>query len=98
MSSMTIPKRINTFLIQRQERWYCDSCIQERLGLKWRQQVQLIAATLAVTNGFAREVDRCCMCEETKLVTRAQTTLRLPIRKAREFREPAPNEARRVRQ
>jgi hypothetical protein len=77
MSSMTIPKRINTFLIQRQERWYCDSCIQERLGLKWRQQVQLITATLAVTNGFAREVDSCCTCGETKLVTRAQTTLRL---------------------
>ena len=85
MNSMTLPKRINTFLTQRQERWYCDSCIQERLGLKWRQQVQLITATLAVTNGFAREIDSCCTCGEVKLVTRAQTTLRLPERKEREI-------------
>ena len=94
MSSMTIPKRINRFLIQRHERWYCDSCVQERLGLKWRQQVQLITATLAVTNGFAREFDKCCTCGEMKLVTRAQTTLRLPARTGNELREPARDEAR----
>ena len=71
MSSMTVPERINDFLIQRHERMYCDTCIQERLGLKWRQQVQLITATLAVTNGFEREFNICCTCQEPKQVTRA---------------------------
>ena len=71
MSSMTVPERISEFLAQRRERMYCDSCIQERLGLKWRQQVQLIAATLAVTKAFSREVNTCCTCQEVKQVTKA---------------------------
>lgn len=71
MTSMTVPQRINDFLAQRQERMYCDSCIQERLGLKWRQQVQLITATLAVTTAFRREFNACCTCEEVKQVTHA---------------------------
>jgi hypothetical protein len=71
MASMTVPQRINDFLSQRQERMYCDTCIQERLGLKWRQQVQLITATLAVTSGFRREFNKCCTCEEIKQVTHA---------------------------
>jgi hypothetical protein len=69
MASMTVPQRISDFLSQRQERMYCDTCIQERLGLKWRQQVQLITATLAVTPAFQREFNKCCTCEEIKQVT-----------------------------
>jgi hypothetical protein len=69
MVSMTIPQRISDFLSQRQERMYCDTCIQERLGLKWRQQVQLITATLAVTPAFCREFNKCCTCEDIKQVT-----------------------------
>lgn len=71
MTSMTVPERISRFLSQRQERMYCDTCIQERLGLKWRQQVQLITATLAVTSVFRREFNKCCTCEEIKQVTHA---------------------------
>jgi hypothetical protein len=71
MVSMTVPERISEFLAQRGERMYCDTCIQERLGLKWRQQVQLITATLAVTAAFKREFNRCCTCEEIKQVTYA---------------------------
>jgi hypothetical protein len=71
MVAMTVPQKINDFLLQRQERMYCDTCIQERLGLKWRQQVQLITATLAVTAGFRREFNKCCTCEEIKQVTHA---------------------------
>jgi len=71
MAAMTVPQKINDFLLQRQERMYCDTCIQERLGLKWRQQVQLITATLAVTSGFRREFNKCCTCEEIKQVTHA---------------------------
>jgi hypothetical protein len=36
------------------------------MGLKWRQQVQLITATLAVTPWFEREIGSCCVCKETK--------------------------------
>jgi hypothetical protein len=50
---------------------YCDSCIQERLGLKWRQQVQLITATLAVTDSFKRDIGRCSTCQEVKQVIKA---------------------------
>jgi hypothetical protein len=71
MTAMTIPQRISDFLSQRQERMYCDTCIQERLGLKWRQQVQLITATLAVTATFRREFNKCCTCEIVKQVTNA---------------------------
>ncbi len=71
MAAMTVPQKINDFLLQRQDRMYCDTCIQERLGLKWRQQVQLITATLAVTAGFCREFNKCCTCEEIKQVTHA---------------------------
>jgi hypothetical protein len=50
---------------------YCDTCIQERLGLRWRQQVQLVTATLAVTNGYARQLNRCCVCQIERQVTLA---------------------------
>jgi len=62
--------------MQRQGRVYCDACIQERLGLKWRQQVQLIAATLAVTGLFERDVTSCCTCHETKQGTSAVKQLK----------------------
>lgn len=55
--------------MQRVGRRYCDSCIQERLGLKWRQQVQLVTATLAVTHLFTRERSECSTCHEMKQVT-----------------------------
>jgi hypothetical protein len=67
----TVPRKVSEFLTQRQGRTYCDICIQERLGLKWRQQVQLITATLACTEVFARELGPCCICNETKQVISA---------------------------
>jgi hypothetical protein len=50
---------------------YCDSCIQEHLGLKWRQQVQLITATLGVTGEFRRDLAHCSGCQEQKQATQA---------------------------
>src|SRR5258708_8638963 len=72
MSARTVPRRINDFLVERRGRSYCDACIQERIGLKWRQQVQLITATLAVTDGYDRGLDRCSTCLETKQVIQAR--------------------------
>ena len=68
---MNIPEKVNDFLVARAKRPYCDGCIQERLGLKWRQQVQLVTSTLAVTQNFTREHGVCCNCQEQKQVVRA---------------------------
>jgi hypothetical protein len=68
MSDRYIPEKIRDFLIERPSRRYCDRCIQERLGLRWRQQVQLVTATLAVTGSFARRRGECCICHEMKQV------------------------------
>jgi hypothetical protein len=81
MSTRTVPKRINDFLVERRGRSYCDACIQERLGLKWRQQVQLITATLAVTDGFERSLDCCCTCQDTKQVILACVEVAPPPRR-----------------
>jgi hypothetical protein len=67
----SLPEKISAFLTRCPGRMYCDTCIQERLGLRWRQQVQLVTATLAVTNGYAREFNRCCVCQEARHVTLA---------------------------
>jgi hypothetical protein len=83
MSARTVPHRINDFLVERKGRSYCDACIQERLGLKWRQQVQLITATLAVTEGYERGLDQCSTCQETKQVIQARVGVQsAPARKA----------------
>jgi hypothetical protein len=71
MNGRTVPQKINDFLVRRPGRVFCDTCIQERLGLKWRQQVQLITATLAVTEAFKRDLGPCCTCSEVKQVIQA---------------------------
>ena len=82
MSARTVPQRINDFLVERKGRSYCDACIQERLGLKWRQQVQLITATLAVTDGYDRGLDQCSTCHEAKQVIQARAGVQpAPARK-----------------
>ena len=82
MSARTVPQRIHDFLTERRGRSYCDACIQERIGLKWRQQVQLITATLAVTDGYDRGLDQCSTCLETKQVIQARTAVQaLPARR-----------------
>ena len=67
----TVPERVRDFLVTAEGRMYCDSCIQENLGLKWRQQVQLITATLGVTGEFERDLAQCCGCDEEKQATQA---------------------------
>jgi hypothetical protein len=62
----SIPARVRDFLRDRPGRIYCDTCIQERLGLKWRQQAQLITATLGVTSEFDRGRWVCSTCNQTK--------------------------------
>jgi hypothetical protein len=72
-SGGTVPERVRDFIVQARSAAYCDGCIQDRLGLKWRQQVQLITATLAVTDSFRREPGSCSGCGESKQVIHAVT-------------------------
>jgi hypothetical protein len=66
----TVPERIAEFLVGHERAMYCDQCIQDQLGLKWRQQVQLVTATLAVTNLFQRDSGQCHNCNQLKHVIR----------------------------
>jgi Domain of unknown function (DUF4118) len=66
----TVPERIAEFLVGHERAMYCDQCIQDQLGLKWRQQVQLVTATLAVTNLFQRDSGQCQNCKQLKHVIR----------------------------
>ena len=68
MSDRSVPVRVRDFLTTRTGRMYCDDCIQGRLGLKWRQQVQLVTATLGVTPSFDRRMEHCSVCDELKQV------------------------------
>jgi Domain of unknown function (DUF4118) len=70
-SGGTVPERVKDFIVQAGSAAYCDGCIQDRLGLKWRQQVQLITATLAVTDSFTREPGSCSGCGESKQIIHA---------------------------
>jgi Domain of unknown function (DUF4118) len=69
--AQTVPERVKDFLLTREGEMLCDSCIQENLGLKWRQQVQLITATLGVTRDYKRDLAKCCGCQEIKQATQA---------------------------
>jgi hypothetical protein len=71
MSSRNTPQKVFGFLSVRQGHPFCDACIQMRLGLKWRQQVQLVTMTLAVTPLFERAQGECHHCHESKQVTSA---------------------------
>ncbi len=71
----TVPEKVRDFLEVRSGRMYCDDCIQQRLGLKWRQQVQLVTATLGVTAAFPRQSEVCSGCGERKQVIRAARVL-----------------------
>jgi hypothetical protein len=94
MNGRTVPQKINDFLVRRPGRAFCDTCIQERLGLKWRQQVQLITATLAVTDAFKRDLGPCGTCNEVKQVIQAvaarQAERALPAQFVSVLKPPAP--------
>jgi hypothetical protein len=70
-SGGSVPQKIRDFLVRQQGRMYCDTCVQEQFGLRWRQHVRLITATLAVTKSFKRIPGRCCTCHEPKKVIQA---------------------------
>jgi hypothetical protein len=72
----SVPARVRDFLGDRPGRIYCDACLQALLGLKWRQQAQLITATLAVTSEFDRARWVCSNCSQTKYGISARQTQR----------------------
>ena len=90
----SVPARVRDFLRDRPGRIYCDTCIQERLGLKWRQQAQLITATLGVTSEFDRGRWTCSTCGQVKFgisARRVQQDLTPPnLAAAKDDAEAAP--------
>jgi K+-sensing histidine kinase KdpD len=79
-ASRTVPERVAEFLVSTGDDMYCDACIQEKLGLKWRQQVQLVTATLAVTEPFRRATGECRHCRQVKQVIHHSKPARLSMR------------------
>jgi hypothetical protein len=67
----SVPQRIKDFLVRGQGHRYCDDCIQEQVGLRWRHQVQIITATLALTRWFERDMGQCCTCHKVRHVIQA---------------------------
>jgi hypothetical protein len=66
---MSQPERIFNFLVERREP-FCDDCIQTRLELSQRQQVQPVSATLGLTSDFERAKDICAGCGDEKFVVK----------------------------
>jgi hypothetical protein len=79
MSCRTVPEKVSEFPVRCVGQKYGDTCIQERMRLKWRQQVQLITATLAMTPWFERETGSCCVGKETKQVIYASNAPQVPM-------------------
>ena len=73
-NALSVPEKVTRFLIVRPDQLYCDSCVQQSLDMKWRQQVQLVTATLATTGLFKRENAQCSVCSEVKQVTRVRSS------------------------
>lgn len=71
-NGISVPEKVTKFLIERPHQLHCDSCVQQSLQMKWRQQVQLVTGTLAATGLFKRESSQCSVCGEVKQVTRLQ--------------------------
>lgn len=71
---------INDFLLRRPARRFCDTCIRKRLDLKWAQQLQVITATLPVTDALERCLGRCCTGKEVKQVIQAAAATELTER------------------
>ena len=69
MRTHSVPEQISHFLSQNANNGYCDACIQEKLRLKRRQQVELVTATLRITGEFDQGIKRCESCGEVKDVT-----------------------------
>lgn len=65
----TIPERVNAYITKGRPDAYCDDCIAEGLELPRRQQVHVIASTLATTDRFNRCIGECAICGKVKSIT-----------------------------
>lgn len=67
--TMTVPEQIAQFLQKNKPLAYCDSCIQDALGLKRHQQVQQTTSGGAAAGGFVRVEGTCSSCGKDVKVT-----------------------------
>jgi hypothetical protein len=68
---MTVPEQVAQFIQSQKPSPYCDSCIQNSLGLKRHQQVQQAASGGAASGGFVRGAGTCSACGKDAIVTHA---------------------------
>lgn len=71
LSGMDNPEHIHRLLTARTPKALCDDCIASLAGISPRQQVNVIARSLALTTDFDRANGRCGDCGAEKLVTRS---------------------------
>ena len=65
---MNISEQVTNFLTTHKNQAYCDSCLQEQIGLARPQQAQRVAEALATIPLFKRTKGLCSNCGETRLV------------------------------
>jgi len=68
---MDNPEHAHRTLTERTPNRLCDDCLAELAGISPRQQVNVIARTLALTTDFDRAHGKCSECGDEKLVTRS---------------------------
>lgn len=73
MTKMKVPEMVVDLLRRYRGVAVCDDCIRDELGLKKRQEVQPVTATLGLCSGFTRQKGACPWCKSVreKFVTKA---------------------------
>ena len=69
---MTVPERIVEFLKEHKGQPYCDDCHTVDLALARRLQAQQTTKPLGATTGYEREMGKCSLCGNEKMVTAAK--------------------------
>ena len=68
---MTEAERVARFVQEGAGDFYCDDCIQRRLGFPTVLRVRQITASFAFGGGFERRNGTCFICHRAKRVIRA---------------------------
>lgn len=70
-NAQTVPQQITAFLMANKNIWFCNSCIQTKLGLKRPQQAQQSTAPLGAGAAFTRTDGICSVCGKNVKVIKA---------------------------
>jgi hypothetical protein len=70
-TAATVPQQVATFLQANKRIWFCDSCIQKKLGLKRPQQAQQATSALGAMPTYTRASGTCSVCGGNLTVIKA---------------------------